>query len=130
MKYIKTFEDSFYNDDKKLYPFEILTPFINWFGNVNRDIMKKEGWIISYSDFDSSNFSLPKFNFNKVSGYWQVQRNDDDDIIEDDIAAEKLAKEHGLLMDDEGVVIGYNDISFIDYPEELEKYENINKYNF
>ena len=126
MKYIKTFESV----NKIVYPFQDITPFINWFVNVHKDVIKKEGWLISYSFFNSKDFTLPKFNDNnKANGYWQIQRNDEDEIIENDLVAEELAKKYKLLLNSEGVVIGYNDVSFIDHPEELKYYKNINKYN-
>ena len=129
MKYIKTFE-KFDDKVKKLYSFEDLKHFIDWFVNVHEDTIKKEGWLISYSFFNSKDFTLPKFNDNnKANGYWQIQRNDEDEIIENDLVAEELAKKYKLLLNSEGVVIGYNDVSFIDHPEELKYYKNINKYN-
>ena len=125
MKYIKKFEDV----NKKLYPFDDFTPFINWFGVMYEDVMKNEGWLISDSSFDSSNFIRPVFQGKLLGGYWQVQRNDEDEIIETDIVAEKLAKKHGLLLDNDGVVVGYNDVSFIEHPEELVIYKDYSKYN-
>ena len=91
--------------------------------------MTDEGWLISYA----SGLDIPtKFNVpysNRIGNFWQVQRNDDDDILEDDLKAEKLAKKNGLMIDDYGVVIGYNGISYLEHPEELDFYKNIQKYN-
>ena len=125
VKLNKKFEDV----GREIYPFGDITPFINWFVDLNDDKMKEEGWLISDSDFGSSHFIRPRFNGIALGGYWQIQKDDEDGILYSDEDAEKSAKDLGLLLDDEGVVIGYNGVSFLEHPEELEVYKNANKYN-
>jgi hypothetical protein len=105
----------------KIYPFKEITPFIEWFNNTYSVQMKKEGWFIAMSDFSSRKY--------KDGDFWQVERNDEDEIIEDDIIACDLAEKYGLIIDDEGVVIGFNGVSFLDHPESLDFYKHMNKYN-
>ena len=90
--------------------------------------MEDEGWFISYS---SAMNITDKYNVsysNKVGDFWQVQKDDTSDLI-DDMEAEQYAKKYGLLIDDYGVVIGYNNVSFLEHPDNAELYKNLNKYN-
>jgi len=127
MKYIKKYENI--KDNKKIYPIDLFQPFIEWFCNLYDDIMKKEGWLISHA----SGLNIPnEYNVpytNKYGDYWQIQKDDDSILIKDDIEAEKYAKNCGLLIDDYGIIIGYNNVSFLEHPENLEFYKNSNKFN-
>jgi len=125
MKYIKQFEavNKRYNTDE-------FFPFVTWFNNLHKDEMKEEGWLI----VNAGCINIPKYidteyYCDKNNDYWQIQRNDEDEILKSDIEAEELAKKKGLMIDDYGVLIGYNGVSFFKHPEELEVYKNANKYN-
>jgi len=126
MKYIKKFEHTLEN--KPYYSVELFAPFINWFYDNFHTQMEDEGWFISYS---SAMNITDKYNVsysNKVGDFWQVQKDDTSDLI-DDMEAEQYAKKYGLLIDDYGVVIGYNNVSFLEHPDNAELYKNLNKYN-
>lgn len=114
---------------KHTYSADILEPFINWFYDTYKNKMRKEGWLISYA----SGLEIPKNietqYWNKIGDFWQVQKDDNADILEDDIEAEKLARTTGLLFDNYGIVIGYNGISFLEHPEEIDYYKDMKKYN-
>lgn len=123
MKYIKKYESILY------YNVDLFEPFIDWFYSIYSDKMKDEGWLISYA----YGLSIPDEYIvpykNRFGDFWQIERNDDDNLISNDIEAEKCAKKYGLLIDDYGVVIGYNGVSFLEHPEELEFYKSVKKYN-
>jgi len=127
MKYIKTFEDNIKN--KPIYSVDLIHPFINYFYNMYEIKMEEEGWFVSYASGMSIPIGYDVPYSNRVGSFWQVQKDDNSDLIENDIEAEKIAKSCGLMLDDYGVVIGYNGVSFLEHPEELEVYNNINKYN-
>jgi len=114
---------------KYTYSADKLSPFIDWFYNTYKDKMNEEGWIISYAQaLDIPNTYKTEY-WNRSDDFWQIQKNDQYDILEDDMAAEKLAKNLGLYIDDYGIVIGYNGVSFLEHPEEIEIYKDIKKYN-
>ena len=107
-------------DKKLIYSVDKLMPFIDWFNSVYSKRMKEEGWLISYSQGLKVPDNCYTEYINKFGDFWQIQRNDEDAIIEDDLLAEELAKKAGLLVDDYGIVIGYENVSFIKNPEQLD----------
>lgn len=131
MKYIKTFENI-----KQRYPVEFLRPFIDYLIKKLETNMKNEGWTICYTDDveipDEINLS---YN-NRKGDYWMVQKDFETDILNSDYDADVFAKKYGIMIDNYGVVLGYNNISFLEHPEEINNYKemidfyiNINKYN-
>ena len=126
MKYIKTYKiferiHKISQPAKKIYPLKDIEPFINWFNSMYGKLAERQGWSVYSSDTSMTSWKYP---------VWQVEKNDDTDILKDDTESDNLAKKLGLMLDDMGVVIGYNGVSFIEHPEELEQYKNITKYNF
>lgn len=124
MRYIKKFESICY------YDADVIRPFISWFYDNFEDRMENEGWLIFYLDhYTIDNMKNYRPYHNIKGNFWQVQKNDDYDILEDDIEAEEYAKKCGLMLDSYGIVIGYDNVSFFEHPEELDVYKNIEKYN-
>lgn len=103
MKYIKTYEISLHSF--KFY--DDINYFVDWFYDFYAEDMFDEGWIIS-----------------DCSDAWQIQKNDDYNILNDDYDAYSIAEKHGLMLNKSGEIIGYKDISFIDNPEDLEYYKS------
>ena len=126
MRYIKTYKifESSENDAKKYYPLKELEPFINWFNSMYGKLAERQGWSIYSSDTSTTSWKYP---------VWQVEKNDDAEILKDDSEADNLAKELGLMLDDMGVVIGYNNHLFMKNgeldAEVLDIYKNSNKFN-
>jgi hypothetical protein len=118
-----------FENNKPDYPDVLLVPFINWFYDNYGDRMEDEGWLILYASGLDMPFDSAVLYSNTVGDFWQVQRNDDSDLIENDIEAVKLAKKSGLILDNYGIIIGYNGVSFLEHPEELEIYKNVKTYN-
>ena len=116
MRYLKKYEGIMD------YPWVAMEFFIGWFDIVHHEIYKKEGWAIFFSDkvYEIETIDDPNDFF------------DDDDLdietptIEEAVAS---AKKLGLMIGEwkklPYVVMGYNEISFIDHPEELYKYEEM-----
>lgn len=126
MKYIKLFENK-----KPYYDVNQIKYFIDWYYSNYSYLMEKEGWLISLASL-----VIPyKYNVsyeNRAGDFWQIQRDDEAMILSDfdgDLKAEELAKNAGLLVDDYGVVIGYDNVSFLEQPEKLIFYRDTDKYN-
>lgn len=125
MRYLKTYEEI-----KPIYNANKFLPFVTWFNNIHKSEMEKEGWfIVNTAYIDIPEYINTEYYTYRNLDYWQIQRNDDADILKSDKEAEELAKKKGLLIDEYGILIGYNGVSFIKHPEELETYKNVNKYN-
>jgi len=124
MKYIKKFE---MKNDKKYYPFHDIAYFVDWF--EKKYIEEMVGWNIYNSDFISKKW------YSDNDCFWQIQMNDEneDEFFESDEDAIIVAKKLGLMIDKEGVVVGYNGDLFIenDVPNSniLDIYKNMIKYN-
>jgi len=103
--------------------------FIDWFIDINEDKMEQEGWFISYSSMDIPSYYNNLQYSNHRGDFWQIQKNDESDLLETDGDAERIAKKYGIMFDEYGVVIGYNGISFFEHPESLEIYKDMKKYN-
>lgn len=126
MKYIKRFENT--TNKKIIYPYTQIRYFIDWFQNFYYKTTEKQGWSI----FDSDS-SQPQEKYISDSGkyqnFWQIEAIDELEILKSDLDADKLAIKMGLMIDEYGVVIGYNDVSFLEHPEAIDIYRDQQKYN-
>lgn len=131
MKYIKLYEayvDEHGNlqdfDHKIFYDFDKIGKFVNWFNTEYGDYPTKQGWAIFDSDTELPNekyHSERTYNGKILTGYyWQVQRldNPDDDEalfgrLYNDYQADDLARKTGLMVDEYGVVYGWDGQSFL-----------------
>ena len=111
-------------DEKILYPFDKISKFVNWFQEEYGDYTTKQGWGIFDSDTEAPNVkyrSERTFGGKVLNGYyWQVQRLDNPDEgeallgkLKNDYQADELAKKLGLMLDEFGVVIGWQGQLFI-----------------
>ena len=127
MEYLKLYE-SFVDSDGKLkgffnlsgnlyYPYNELKPYIDEFQNRYSDYTEKQGWGIFDSDTERANDKYQKvvdntgrivYNFN----YWDIEKFDDGEL-EKDIDAIELAKEMGIIVDEYGVIQGFNDVNLV-----------------
>jgi len=133
MKYIKKFEHTLEN--KPYYSVELFKPFIDLFFSFFQYDMIKEGWTICETTMEIPD----KFDIsysNRKGSYWQVQQDFETHIIDDDEDADKIAITYGLLIDSYGIILGYNEVSFLENPDkidnamvELELYKNTRKFN-
>lgn len=112
------------NDNKIIYDFDKIAKFIQWFNEEYGDYSYKQGWAIFDSDTEEPNEkynSVRKLNGKNTTGYyWQVQKLDvpeDGDALfgelPSDISARDLAKKLGIMVDEYGVVYGYDGQSFL-----------------
>jgi len=107
-------------EDKIIYPYKKISKFVDWFQKEYGDYTTKQGWAIFDSDTE-----LPriKYNYepdNKWKSVFQVQRLDNPQEgealmgqLKDDSQADELAKKLGLMLDEFGVVIGWDNQLFI-----------------
>lgn len=128
MKFIKKFE-SFVNNsgeledfgDKKIYPSKVLDKFIVWFTEEFDEYMNKQGWTIFNidaneitNDYVSSDGTVYQV---QVVDFPEEFYNEDDDNalcgISTDVEAWTLAKKLNLILDDNGIIIGYDGELFI-----------------
>lgn len=109
--------------DKILYPFDKIGKFVYWFYEEYGEYALTQGWSIFDSDSDAPNekyFSDRKFNDKLVGGYWQVEKLDNPGegegigYVPNDDVADELAKKLGIMVDEYGVVYGYDGQSFLD----------------
>jgi hypothetical protein len=126
MKHLKRFEAMSVDSSgrlrdessKILYPYEKISKFVEWFRDEWGDYVRKQGWDIFLSD---SSEPTEKYKLDSnVSGFFRVERIDDPTEgeglfgrLKSDIHAEELAKKLGLVLDEYGVVIGWQDDIFI-----------------
>jgi len=111
-------------DFKVFYDFDKIKKFVDWFQSEYGDYALKQGWSIFDSDTEEPNekyHSERTYKGKKLNGYyWQVQRLDspeDDEALfgklKNDYAADDLARKLGLMVDEYGVVYGWDDKSFL-----------------
>ena len=104
------------------YPFDEMSPMIQWFLGEYGEQIQVQGWTI----FDSaSSYPLKKYD-NKGKSFWMVERIDDVDswsmdtglptfdLVKSDMEADKKAKELGLIVDEYGVVEGFGDHNYVE----------------
>jgi hypothetical protein len=111
-------------DNKIFYDFDKIKKFVDWFQSEYSEYTHKQGWAIFDSDTEAPNdkyHSERTFNGKKLNGYyWQVQRLDspsDDEALfgklPNDYNADDLARKLGLMVDEYGVVYGWDSQSFL-----------------
>ena len=126
MKHLKRFEAMSVDSSgrlrdessKILYPYEKISKFVEWFRDEWGDYVRKQGWDIFLSD---SSEPTEKYTLkSEMAGFFMVERIDDPiqgeglfGRLKSDIQAEELAKKIGLVLDEYGVVIGWQDDIFI-----------------
>ena len=107
-------------ENKIIYPYKKISKFVDWFQKEYGDYTIKQGWAIFDSDTE-----LPRIKYkyepdNKWKSVFQVQRLDNPEEgealigkLKDDHQADELAKKLGLMLDEFGVVIGWDGQLFI-----------------
>ena len=107
-------------DTKTIYPYKKIKKFVNWFQKEWGDYAAKQGWGIFDSD---SELPAIKYTFepdNNFHSLFQVQKIDSPEEgealigeLRNDFEADELAKKIGLMLDEYGVVIGWDGELFI-----------------
>jgi hypothetical protein len=104
------------------YPFDEMTPMIEWFLSEYGEQIQAQGWSIFQSN---QTYPLRKYD-DKNKGFWQIEKIDDVDswasdtgiptfdLVKSDMEADIKAKELGLIVDDYGVIQGYGDHNYVD----------------
>ena len=117
----------------KNYPYDDMVPFIRWFGLRYLERMKKEGWLIATVYHDSLH-NLAEFGVNGYGDFWEVEGDDEQLIITDTETLYDLAGKTGLMTTD-GIIIGYDGISFLtdskyldSFAEKLKTEQDSNKF--
>lgn len=116
--------DSQDQPEKIFYDFDKIKKFVDWFQSEYSEYTTKQGWAIFDSDTEIPNkkyHSERTLNGKILNGYyWQVQRLDDpgDDEalfgkLQNDFNADDLARKLGLMVDEYGVVYGWDSQSFL-----------------
>lgn len=107
-------------DTKILYPYKKIGKFVDWFQKEWGDYANKQGWAIFDSDTEVPNTKYKHVPDNKYHSYYQVQKLDSPEEgealfgkLKDDYKADELAKRIGLMVDEFGVVIGWDGESFL-----------------
>ena len=109
---------------KIFYDFDKIKKFVDWFESEYSDYALKQGWAIFDSDTEVPNqkyHSERTYNGKKLNGYyWQVQRLDNPSDgealfgrLDNDFKADDLARKLGLMVDEYGVVYGWDGQSFL-----------------
>lgn len=107
-------------ENKIVYPYKKISKLIDWFESEFGDYAKQQGWSIFSSDTDIPKIKYKPEEGNKYNIFFQVQRIDDPEEgeaitgrLKNDQQAEELAKKTGLMIDEFGVVIGWDGESFL-----------------
>ena len=103
------------------YPYDKMKKFVEWFNFLYKDRTKKENWGI-FTHMSPRYLSKSQIGNNAT---WSVNaRAPMANIMtsSDDRMAHKKAKDFGLMLDEKGVVIGYDNISFLEDPEYLKSF--------
>lgn len=108
------------DDSKIVYPYSRIAKFVTWFDKEFGDYAAKQGWFIVSSDSDAPKIRYKPEDGNKFNLFFQVQRIDDPmegealfGRLKNDHQADELAKKIGLVLDEYGVVIGWENEIFI-----------------
>jgi len=108
------------DDSKIVYPYSRIAKFVTWFDKEFGDYAAKQGWFIVSSDSDVPKIRYKPEDGNKFNLFFQVQRIDDPmegealfGRLKNDQEADELAKKIGLVLDENGVVIGWENEIFI-----------------
>lgn len=110
-----------HDEEKKiLYPFKKVSKFVEWFQSEFGKYAASQGWSIFDSDTDIPNVKYKHEPTNSRKSYFQVQRLDDPEEgeaqfgrLKNDYQADELAKKLGIMIDEYGVVIGWDGNSFL-----------------
>ena len=107
-------------DSKILYPYKKISNFVNWFQSEYGDYAAKQGWGVFSSDTDITHTKYKFEPSNKYMNVFQVEKLDSPEEgealignLESDYDAEELAKKLGLMLDEYGVVIGWDGDLFL-----------------
>jgi hypothetical protein len=107
-------------DSKIVYPYKKIAKFLDWYEQEWGQYAKEQGWFIVTSDTDVPKVKYKPEEGNKYNLFFQVQRIDDPmegeakfGRLKSDMVADELAKKTGLMLDEYGVVIGWNGESFL-----------------
>jgi hypothetical protein len=107
-------------ESKIVYPYKRIAKFVNWFDKEYGDYAQKQGWFIVTSDTEVPKIRYKPEDGNKFNLFFQVQRIDDPmegealfGKLKNDHEADELAKKLGLVLDEHGVVIGWDNEIFI-----------------
>lgn len=107
-------------ESKIIYPYKRISKFVNWFDKEYGDYAQKQGWFIVTSDTEVPKIRYKPEDGNKFNLFFQVQRIDDPmegealfGKLKNDHEADELAKKLGLVLDEHGVVIGWDNEIFI-----------------
>lgn len=105
---------------KILYPHEKISKFVNWFQSEYGDYAAKQGWGIFDSDTELPHTKYKFEPSNKWMAVFQIQRIDNPGEgealfgrLKNDYNADDLARKLGLMVDEYGVVIGWDGELFI-----------------
>jgi hypothetical protein len=112
------------HDDKIIYPFDKIQKFVKWFNDEYGDYSNKQGWAIFDSDTEIPNkkyHSIRNYGGKILNSYyWQIQRLDSTEEgealfgrLSNDFDADRLARKVGIMVDEYGVVIGWDGQLFI-----------------
>lgn len=105
-------------ENKTVYPYQKIRKFVDWFSSEYGDYMNKQGWAIFSADPEVTKYDTSDGLF------WQVQVIDDPEefydsegnaligISTDQEAWDRAAK-LGIMLDEYGIIIGYNGNLFI-----------------
>jgi len=107
------------NSNKIIYPYDEMKSFINWFNKNYYKIAEEQGWGIFSSDTETPEKEYIS-NDSSLYGrcFWQIQHYDDL-LLNSDTEADELARSMGLMIDEYGLIIGFDGVSFIEHPEFL-----------
>lgn len=105
------------NSNKIIYPYNEMESFINWFNKNYYKIAEEQGWGIFDSDTEVPTKKYIS-NDSYRGAFWQIQHYDDL-LLNSDTEADELARSMGLMIDEYGLIIGFDGVSFIEHPEFL-----------
>lgn len=108
-------------ETKILYPYNKIGKLVDWFQSEYGDYAEKQGWSIFDSDTEVPHIKYKFEPSNKNKSVYQVQRFDDPEEgqalfgrLKNDYEADDLARKLGLMVDEYGVVIGWDGQSFLE----------------
>ena len=108
-------------ESKILYPYKKIGKFVDWFQEEYGDYATKQGWGIFDSDTEVPHIKYKFEPSNKNMSVYQVQRFDDPEEgqaqfgkLKDDYQADDLARKLGVMVDEYGVVTGWDGQSFLE----------------
>lgn len=107
-------------ESKIIYPYSKIKKFVDWFNKEYGDYAQKQGWAIFDSDTELPDTKYKMEPGRKFRSYFQIQRLDSPSEGEalfgkltNDYEADELAKKLGIMVDEFGVVIGWDGENFL-----------------